>query len=649
MCVIKKTIITTIITFFFGMVLCYASEENIYVEKNIENNYFIINFVAGNDPVNGIQADIIYNLDNLSFFSCEGNSDYEVNVNNNKIVIESLIGHNNTVMATCKYKVLNKTLISMDINNIKSSDSKIINTYQDINLKEELTPTDISNSNENKQTDNYNIFKVMVCCILMLIFVIISIFLIFYFKKKLKVVLFMIVLLVPISILADDKVSSKRTIIDVDNIRDYLLGKKNLTEQELQIYDYDSDSKITINDLIKAKIDINLPNISYTGEEISKKGEYATKVVRNINVSSISDIVSLKYCITTKGSCVPNNNYQFNGNQVKMNIKFENNKQKQRICVEAVNKLGFKYNLCDSKTYLIDDTLPTISLKSNKIFIDSDTNYNAINNIKKYTFGVGGGNLKCTNTDSLKIGTNKIICTAKGNNGLEASSQFDIIRSTTYNKTAVFFEDSITKGYGSKSHNYSWANYIGDNYDLKYSLNRGKSGWRVSNTDNNYINNLVLKERGNKYDFVILHGGCNDIGNDVALGKISSSYDPKTFDDQTFIGGLEKYLYTVVTQWPKARIGYIINYSTPNNRIRPVAKSSIYYAEMRKVLKKWNVPYLDLFNGVAFDGRSYSTILSVDTNRYLPDTLHLNDEGYKVISPYIYGWMQTLNQWKDPR
>lgn len=649
MCVIKKTIITTIITFFFGMVLCYASEENIYVEKNIENNYFIINFVAGNDPVNGIQADIIYNLDNLSFFSCEGNSDYEVNVNNNKIVIESLIGHNNTVMATCKYKVLNKTLISMDINNIKSSDSKIINTYQDINLKEELTPTDISNSNENKQTDNYNIFKVMVCCILMLIFVIISIFLIFYFKKKLKVVLFMIVLLVPISILADDKVSSKRTIIDVDNIRDYLLGKKNLTEQELQIYDYDSDSKITINDLIKAKIDINLPNISYTGEEISKKGEYATKVVRNINVSSISDIVSLKYCITTKGSCVPNNNYQFNGNQVKMNIKFENNKQKQRICVEAVNKLGFKYNLCDSKTYLIDDTLPTISLKSNKIFIDSDTNYNAINNIKKYTFGVGGGNLKCTNTDSLKIGTNKIICTAKGNNGLEASSQFDIIRSTTYNKTAVFFGDSITKGYGSKSHNYSWANYIGDNYDLKYSLNRGKSGWRVSNTDNNYINNLVLKERGNKYDFVILHGGCNDIGNDVALGKISSSYDPKTFDDQTFIGGLEKYLYTVVTQWPKARIGYIINYSTPNNRIRPVAKSSIYYAEMRKVLKKWNVPYLDLFNGVAFDGRSYSTILSVDTNRYLPDTLHLNDEGYKVISPYIYGWMQTLNQWKDPR
>lgn len=552
-------------------------------------------------------------------------------------------------MATCKYKILNKTLISMDINNIKSSNSKILNTYQDIHLEEELTPIDISNSNENKQNENYGIFKVVGCCILVLIFVTISIFLILYSKKKLNVILFMLVLLVPISILADDNASKKSTIIDVDNIRDYLLGEKILTEEELQIYDYDSDSKVTINDLIKAKIDVNLPNISYSGEDVSKKGEYATKVVRNINVSSISDIVSLKYCITTKNSCVPDNNYQFKGNQVSMNIKFENNKQKQKICVEAVNKLGFKYNLCDSKTYLIDDTLPTIYLKSNKILIDSDTSYNAINNIKKYTFGVGGGNLKCTSTDSLKIGTNKIICTAKGNNGLEASSQFNIIKSTTYNKTAVFFGDSITKGAGSKSHNYSWANYIGDNYDLKYSLNRGKSGWRISNTANNYINNLVLKEKGNKYDFVILHGGCNDIGYDVALGKISSSYDPKTFDDKTFIGGLEKYLYTVVTQWPNARIGYIINYRTPNNKLRSVTKSSIYYAEMRKVLKKWNVSYLDLFDGVAFNGETYSSILSVNTNRYLPDSLHLNDEGYKIISPYIYKWMQTLSHWKDPR
>lgn len=70
---------------------------------------------------------------------------------------------------------------------------------------------------------------------------------------------------------------------------------------------------------------------------------------------------------------------------------------------------------------------------------------------------------------------------------------------------------------------------------------------------------------------------------------------------------------------------------------------------MRKVLKKWNIPYIDLFDGIASNGKSYSSILKFDTDTYLPDTLHLNDEGYKVISPYIYSWMQNLSKWHDPR
>lgn len=158
------------------------------------------------------------------------------------------------------------------------------------------------------------------------------------------------------------------------------------------------------------------------------------------------------------------------------------------------------------------------------------------------------GIIKCNDTSGLKNGTNKIKCTAKGNNGLEVSKQFEVVKSTTYKKTAVFFGDSITKGAGSKSSNYSWTNYIGEHYDLKDSVNRGKSGWRISNTANNYINDMVLKEKDINYDFVILHGGCNDVASNVTLGYMSNSYDPKTFDDTTFIGGLEKYLYTVVTQ-----------------------------------------------------------------------------------------------------
>lgn len=67
MCVIKKTIII-VMTFFCGMVLCFAAEENVYVEKKVEDNYFVIDYIVGNEPTNGIQADITYNRDDLSFF-----------------------------------------------------------------------------------------------------------------------------------------------------------------------------------------------------------------------------------------------------------------------------------------------------------------------------------------------------------------------------------------------------------------------------------------------------------------------------------------------------------------------------------------------------------------------------------------------------
>ena len=63
---------------------------------------------------------------------------------------------------------------------------------------------------------------------------------------------------------------------------------------------------------------------------------------------------------------------------------------------------------------------------------------------------------------------------------------------------------------------------------------------------------------------------------------------------------------------------------------------------MKKVLNKWEIKYIDLFSGSTDDGITYSSLLKVDTNTYLPDGLHLNREGYNIISPYIYKWMNTL-------
>ena len=190
-------------------------------------------------------------------------------------------------------------------------------------------------------------------------------------------------------------------------------------------------------------------------------------------------------------------------------------------------------------------------------------------------------------------------------------------------------------------------NFIGDNYDFANVINAGKSGWFISDYLNrDWIVDIVKSQKDVNYDYIVMHGGCNDINKDVPLGTFSSDDFSGNYDTNTFLGGLEYYLYNVTSNWPHAKMGYIINYKTPNNIGRNNDKSSLYYNKMKEVLKKWNISYLDLFDEKNENGDNYSDLLKVNTNEYLPDTLHLNKDGYKVIYPYIYNWMKELDYYK---
>ena len=228
--------------------------------------------------------------------------------------------------------------------------------------------------------------------------------------------------------------------------------------------------------------------------------------------------------------------------------------------------------------------------------------------------------------------------TVKTSNGKTATTKVTV-GSPTKNKTAIFFGDSITMG----STNYSWANYIGDHYDLKSSVNAGKSGGVLSNSRDadRWIVNVVKKYKDKSFDYVIMHGGINDCSMGVSLGTFTSDDFSGNYNTKTVLGGLEYYIYTVKKQWPKAKLGYIINYKTP--RATEVNKrSDKYYSEIKKVLKKWNISYIDLYSGKTPNGQTYSDLLKVNTSTYIPDAVHLNREGYNILTPYIYEWMKTL-------
>jgi len=239
-----------------------------------------------------------------------------------------------------------------------------------------------------------------------------------------------------------------------------------------------------------------------------------------------------------------------------------------------------------------------------------------------------------------KIG--KTIISAKTFNG-KSTTMNVYVKNNTYNKTAIFFGDSITYGYAGTPVGYSWANYIGDHYDLNKTVNAGKTGWLISNYSNkNWINTIVKQHKGEKYDYVILEGGTNDIQQGAPIGDFKPNDFSGKYNTKTFLGGLEKYLYTVKKYWPKAKIGYIITYETPKSTKNRVELSESYYNELKKVLNKWGIKYIDLYSGSTNKGIKYSDLLKVDTKTYLPDGLHLNSEGYNLISPYIYNWIKGL-------
>lgn len=299
-----------------------------------------------------------------------------------------------------------------------------------------------------------------------------------------------------------------------------------------------------------------------------------------------------------------------------------------------------------------DDIVPVMVLKNEKVYIDADTEYKLEDNIK-VTFGVDGGSIECLD-NVLQVGENAVTCRALGSNGKQSEVNYTVVVSTTYNKSVIYFGDSITAGYLGKPKGNSWVNYIQNNYDLFNSVNAGISDYRVSTYDNKN-KWLVTQVRNHyndstNYDFVIMQGGINDILYDTPLGNMSSSFNAKDFDQNTFIGGLELYIYSVVNKWPEARIGYIITYFTPNYLERGIKWSyeeyKQYYDAIIKVLNKWNIQYLDLFEG-SYNNIKYIDILKVYSRDYLPDYLHLNNAGYELLSPCIYEWMQVLNRYSD--
>lgn len=210
-------------------------------------------------------------------------------------------------------------------------------------------------------------------------------------------------------------------------------------------------------------------------------------------------------------------------------------------------------------------------------------------------------------------------------------------------KRALFLGDSICAANCESGKSYrGWAGRIASSTGMN-CVNKGNSGASISTARGvNRVIKFYEKTKGYAYDFIIMHGGVNDAWESAPVGKMSDSFDPKSFNTATFAGGLEELFYNVTKDYPDAKLGYIFNFATPSFNTGRIANMTEYYNVAKKICEKWGIPYLNMY-----EDKEFSALLNVTSNANLSDYLHPNTAGYDIIYKYIMYWMETLPTHSD--
>ena len=126
----------------------------------------------------------------------------------------------------------------------------------------------------------------------------------------------------------------------------------------------------------------------------------------------------------------------------------------------------------------------------------------------------------------------------------------------------------------------------------------GVSGATIAKTSRKHITDQILDKKDEEFDYIILQGGINDIAKEVLLGEVSDSYNVDDFNNETYAGGLEELFYYTKKYNSDSKIGFIITYQTPNSSL----DSRDEQVQLtRKICEKWDIPYLDLYDGVIYE------------------------------------------------
>ena len=255
-------------------------------------------------------------------------------------------------------------------------------------------------------------------------------------------------------------------------------------------------------------------------------------------------------------------------------------------------------------------------------------------------------NDKFKNSSNINDNTKTNIINSVNDSGVDKDMDFKSILS---GKTIAMIGDSLIDGYGTESGGLDV--HLAKKMPGATYINNSVSGSTV--TDNTGNDTIVMinqaRNLGGNPDIILFDGGVNDviaydmkfISTDLEkpIGKINME-DSNPSSEDTVMADFEEVVQVLKNKFPNTKLCYVQLCLLDDTSINMLAKQvelkdgikqrrDEFLEQIKLMCQKWDVGYLDISSKFIGTGIQYRQ----------EDWLHINDEGYKLISPYILSYM----------
>lgn len=213
-------------------------------------------------------------------------------------------------------------------------------------------------------------------------------------------------------------------------------------------------------------------------------------------------------------------------------------------------------------------------------------------------------------------------------------------------KKINFLGDSITEGHGVDCIENTFEEVLLRTEGLAAARNYGIGGTRIARQskpsdeprwDLDFVSRV--DEMDPDADVVVIFGGTNDYGHgDAPIG----CFEDRTVD--TFYGALHVLYNKVFEKYPDALIVVLTPLHRGNEENPagdgykvPTLPLKGYVDIIREVAEYYSIPVLDLYKCFGVN-----PVVPVLKEKYMPDGLHPNAAGHRILASRIAGFLKTL-------